>query len=47
MIPQEFLRLFENYRAKNCNEKERIEFEARLLYDSEFKSYYENYLEIE
>lgn len=46
MIPQEHISLFEDYISNVIGDKERLEFEARLSYDSEFKSFYDEYLAV-
>lgn len=39
--------LFERYRNGDLNERESMEFEARLVYDAEFKGHFEQYKQVE
>lgn len=47
MIPENYIALFEAYTSGAINEKERLEFEAQLSYDSDFKDHFEKYQSLE
>lgn len=47
MIPTEYISLFEAYHQKQLSGKSLTEFEARLSYDSEFKSHYLEFCNLE
>ena len=47
MIPQESIELFERFTQGLLSDKEVLEFEAKLSFDSEFKSHYDQYLALE
>ena len=47
MIPTEYISLFEAYHQKQLFGKSLNEFEARLSYDSEFKSHYLEFCDLE
>ena len=38
MIPENYIALFEAYTSGEINEEDRLEFEARLSFDSEFNN---------
>lgn len=46
-ISEENIDLFEAYLSDSLSEKEVLEFEARLSYDSDFREQFENYRQIE
>ena len=47
MMPPENIELFERFTQGLLSDKEVLEFEAKLSFDSEFKSYYGQYLALE
>jgi hypothetical protein len=47
MIPENYIAIFEAYTSGAINEKERLEFEARLSYDSDFKDHFKKYQSLE
>lgn len=47
MMPQESIELFERFAQGLLSDKEVLEFEAKLSFDSEFKSHYDQYLALE
>ena len=47
MMPQESIELFERFTQGLLSDKEVLEFEAKLSFDSEFKSHYDQYLALE
>ena len=47
MIPVEYISLFESYHEGELTGKTLSDFEARLSYDAEFKSAYNDFLELE
>ena len=47
MMPQESIELFERFTQGLLSDKELQEFEAKLSFDSEFKSHYDQYLALE
>ena len=47
MIPENYIALFEAYTSGAINEKERLEFEARLSFDSEFNNQFKKYQSLE
>ena len=47
MMPQESIELFERLTQGLLSDKEVLEFEAKLSFDSEFKSHYDQYLALE
>ena len=46
-IPEQHINLFDAYTHNSLSEKEVREFDARLVYDSEFKAHFENYQQVE
>ena len=47
MIPEEYISLFESYHEGELTGKTLSDFEARLSYDTEFKSAYSEFVELE
>ncbi|MAA58334.1 MAG: hypothetical protein CL855_07735, partial [Cryomorphaceae bacterium] len=47
MIPENYIALFEAYTSGEINEEDRLEFEAQLSYDSDFKDHFEKYQSLE
>lgn len=46
-IPEQHIDLFDAYLQKTLSEKELKEFEARLVYDNEFKAHFESFQQVE